>query len=264
MKIRPIKSLVKSCISVMGYQLVRKSNNFDFQSFPTELSKDDRSIFDYVVENSLSMSTRERLYSTLLACRHVVEAKIPGAFVECGVWRGGNSIIAADVFRRLDPQRRIHLYDTFAGMTAPTAIDINLDGMSASQKFQATAREDHNEWAFSPLEEVQANFSRRGLLNDNVSFVRGDVLETLRQPENLPAVISVLRLDTDWYESTRAELETLFPMLSDGGVLIIDDYGHWSGARKAVDEFFSTRRRPLLQYVDYTARMGVKSERISP
>jgi O-methyltransferase len=191
MNIQPIKSLAKSCISMMGYQLVPRSNSnsVDLQSFPTELSKEDKSIFDYVFENGLSMSNRERLYSTLLACRHVVEANVPGGFVECGVWRGGMSILAADVFRRLDSQRPIYLYDTFAGMTAPTAIDINLDGMSATERFQATARETHTEWAFCPFEEVQANFSRRGLLNENVHFVRGDVLETLRQPKNLPAII---------------------------------------------------------------------------
>jgi O-methyltransferase len=105
---------------------------------------------------------------------------------------------------------------------------------------------------------VKANFANAGLLAEGVKFVKGDVAQTLAEPNELPAVISVLRLDTDWYESTRAELESLYPRLSRGGVLIIDDYGHWGGARKAVDEYFSQRDRPFFQYIDQTARSGVK------
>jgi predicted O-methyltransferase YrrM len=96
------------------------------------------------------------------------------------------------------------------------------------------------------------------LLSPSVRFVEGDVVQSLKIESNLPESISVLRLDTDWYESTRAELEVLYPRLSPGGVLIIDDYGHWGGAKKAVDEYFRGRPKPLLQYTDYTGRMGVK------
>ena len=85
---------------------------------------------------------------------------------------------------------------------------------------------------------------------------KGDVLSTLAVPDNLPLKIAVLRLDTDWYESTRMELETLYPRLSVDGVIMIDDYGHWTGARRAVDEYFARGQRPLLQYTDATGRAG--------
>jgi hypothetical protein len=75
----------------------------------------------------------------------------------------------------------------------------------------------------------------------------------------MPAALALLRLDTDWYESTRHELQNLYPMLSTRGVLMIDDYGHWAGSRRAVDEYFSDpRRKILLNRVDYTGRIGIK------
>jgi predicted O-methyltransferase YrrM len=88
-------------------------------------------------------------------------------------------------------------------------------------------------------------------------IVEGDVLETL--PAQAPAMLSVLRLDTDWYVSTKHELEQLYPRLLPGGVLIVDDYGYWRGARKATDDYFQTlHARPLLHRIDYTGRICVK------
>jgi len=122
----------------------------------------------------------------------------------------------------------------------------------------AHQKETHNEWCYASLADVRRTFSDLNLLGSNIEFVEGDVVETLKNELNSPATISVLRLDTDWHESTRAELAVLYPRLSPGGVMIIDDYGHWGGAKKAVDEDVENRPRPLLQYTDYTGRMGVK------
>jgi predicted O-methyltransferase YrrM len=95
--------------------------------------------------------------------------------------------------------------------------------------------------------------------NINCVYVKGDVLKTLKDRGNLPKSISILRLDTDWYDSTRIELEVLYPLLTPGGIIIIDDYGHWSGARSAVDEFFSKQEiKPFFSYIDYTGRVGIK------
>lgn len=87
-------------------------------------------------------------------------------------------------------------------------------------------------------------------LSSQVILIEGDVLETLVKTQNIPGKISVLRLDTDWYESTKKELEVLYPKLAVGGVLMIDDYGYWGGAKKAVDEYFADIPRPFLQYTD--------------
>jgi O-methyltransferase len=226
--------------------------------YPIEMSTSDQKLFRYVRDNNLSTSSDERLFATIMACRYVAEREIQGDFVECGVWRGGNSIIAADVFRNLASRSGVWLFDTFSGMTAPTDADVNIRGESADEKYAQSIRDDHNEWCYAPLEEVQANFSKVGLLTERVKFVKGDVAKTLSASTEMPEVISVLRLDTDWYESTKAELETLYPKLTIGGVLIIDDYGHWGGSRKAVDEYFANRRRPFLQYIDQSARIGIK------
>ena len=94
--------------------------------------------------------------------------------------------------------------------------------------------------------------------NLTVNMIKGDIVETLKDNSNLPSSISVLRLDTDWYESTKVELEKLYPKLSSGGVLLIDDYGHFKGCRKAVDEYFKDDL-PYLHYVDYSCRVIIKS-----
>lgn len=251
-----VSSIPNRLLSAVGLRVVR---SVDLERrFPVEFQQADKAVFDYVRSNGLSTSSDQRLFATIMACSYVVEKGIEGDFVECGVWRGGNSIIAADVFRSRTARKAVWLFDTFAGMTEPTAADVNFRGEPADVKFGRSQQADHNEWCYAPLEEVQSNFQRHGLLDADVRFVKGDVARTLLDPQGLPAKIAVLRLDTDWYESTKVELEVLYPRLSHGGVLIIDDYGHWGGARKAVDEYFDARTRPFLQYIDNTARIGIK------
>jgi len=255
-----MKALIKSALAGLGFRVSRTASPAAAPpGMPVEFSPDDADIIERVIENKLTMVSRERLYATLMACRHVIAQGVPGDFVECGVWRGGNALIAADVFAREGASRSVYLFDTFAGMTAPTSDDVKLrDGGQAMPEFLAGQRSDHNAWCYASLEDVRRSFAEAQRLGPRVRFVQGDVIASLTAPANLPAAISVLRLDTDWYESTRAELEVLYPRLAPGGVLILDDYGHWGGAKKAVDEYFASRPRPLLQYTDYTGRMGVK------
>jgi hypothetical protein len=172
---------------------------------------------------------------------------VEGAYVECGVWRGGSSMAAA--LRMLDEdmnRRELWLYDTFEGMTDPTEEDIRArDGLSAAEKFDAAraARPDDRSdwfWAEASLEDVRDNLASTGYPDELIRFVKGSVETTI--PDAVPERIALLRLDTDWYESTRHELEHLFPRLQPGGVLIVDDYHYWRGARKAVDEYFLAKR----------------------
>jgi O-methyltransferase len=249
-------AILNKLLSVVGLKVIPLSAAD--KRFPVEIDDNDKTVLQYVRGKHLSSSTEERLFATIMACRHVVERNIAGDFVECGVWRGGNSIIAAHVFKNLGSNKTVWLFDTFAGMTEPTEVDMNYRGEGAAEKFRNTRTGDRSDWCYSPIEEVQANFSAVGLLGAGVRFIKGDVARTLAQPAELPTSIAVLRLDTDWYESTRMELETLYPRLAAGGILIIDDYGHWGGARKAVDEYFTRHDRPFLQYIDQTARIGIK------
>jgi O-methyltransferase len=105
------------------------------------------------------------------------------------------------------------------------------------------------------LEDVRRNLLSTGYPEEKCHFIKGDVLKTI--PHEAIDEIAILRLDTDWYESTRHELQHLYPKLTRGGVLIVDDYGHWQGCRKAVDEYF-TGRPPFMFAIDYTARMSIR------
>ncbi|MFL2794268.1 MAG: TylF/MycF/NovP-related O-methyltransferase [Paracoccaceae bacterium] len=240
-----------------------KSQKFQLTDIATELEKIDISLINHIIDKKYTMTSVQRLINTLKSCYYVVENNIPGDFVECGVWRGGNGILAKKVFEHLNSDKSVWMFDTFQGMTAPTSFDVEaMNQLSAQDKFLESQTETHNEWCYASLEDVQKNCLDAGLDVGSFSFIKGDVCETLETPQNIPDKISVLRLDTDWYESTKAELEILYPKLSNGGVLIIDDYGHWEGARKAVDEYFSLQKyKPLFNVIDRTGRSAIKIEK---
>ncbi len=175
--------------------------------------------------------------------------KIPGDIVESGVWRGGNIMLA----RKVLPDRVCWLYDTFAGMTAPGPEDKRRGGTPASVSYDSK-KAAGIQWCGASLEEVRGHLAEMGVLDDTkLRFVVGDVRETLLDPSNLPEQIAILRLDTDWYASTKVELEILYPRLVNGGFLIVDDYGHWQGSRLAVDNYFGTKMR--IDWIDDTAIM---------
>jgi len=114
-------------------------------------------------------------------------------------------------------------------------------------------------WAVADIEDVRRNMASTGYPQDLVRYLKGPVEQTL-PALGPPGPIALLRLDTDWYESTKHELMHLFPLVRPGGILIIDDYGHWEGARKAVDEYFAATGRPFfLHRIDYTGRLLVKA-----
>ncbi len=176
------------------------------------------------------------------ALDHLDEAGVTGAFVECGVWRGGSAMAAALRMLETGGTRDLWLYDTYEGMTEPTDHDVRArDELNAKEHFatsraaQPSARSDWF-WAESTLEDVERNISSTGYPMDRVHLVRGPVEQTI--PVQAPDTIALLRLDTDWYESTKHELIHLFPRLQSGGILIVDDYHYWRGSRKAVDEYF--------------------------
>ena len=206
-----------------------------------------------------------RIHALLDAVEHVTQAQLPGAFVECGVWRGGS--VMAMLLKLLQlgiNDRDVYLYDTFEGMTAPTADDTSaFEAPAADTWGEAQARGERG-WhhLFKPEmfteQSVRESLATTGYPLERLHFVRGPVEQTI--PGTLPGEIALLRLDTDWYESTRHELQWLYPKLVPGGVLIIDDYGHWRGCRKAVDEYFAQGHapRPLLSRIDYSARIAVK------
>jgi O-methyltransferase len=205
-----------------------------------------------------TMTSRARLYSMLQATRYVVQAQIPGDIVECGVWRGGSSMVAALTLLGLgDTERKLWLYDTFEGMPEPGERDVGLRGEDAHAEWERNRQDELSKWCYSPLEEVRANMLGTGLTSDRFEFVQGMVEETL--PARIPERVALLRLDTDWYASTYHELVHLFPLLSPGGVLILDDYDQWEGVRTAVDEYLRDQGiHLLLNRIDYAGRVAIK------
>lgn len=222
------------------------------QKLPADFSAEDRRIWEAV--QSYTMTSPERLQSVCEAVRYVVANRIPGAIVECGVWRGGSSMAAALTLLEVGETRDLHLFDTFEGMVPPGDYDLALDGRSAAEILKEASR-DSVLWGIASLEDVRLNIAATGYPESAITFVPGDVMGTI--PDSAPNEIAVLRLDTDWYESTRHELEHLYPRLAARGVMIVDDYGHWKGARRAVDEFFG-ETRPFLHRIDYTGRLIIK------
>ncbi len=205
-----------------------------------------------------TMTSLERQYALYKALEYVITQNIEGDIVECGVWRGGSSMLAALTLKKMNrTDKSIYLYDTFSGMSEPTDKDISLHGRSSVEKWKTLQQGHINTWDYAPLEEVEKNISSTSYPRNKVHFIKGKVEDTI--PLTVPKKISLLRLDTDWYESTKHELEHLFPRLSKGGILIIDDYGHWQGARKAVDEYIKDNSITIfLNRVDYTGRIAVK------
>ena len=223
------------------------------------LSEEDRRIVERCVPYTLTGVPR--LQALVDATRYCVRREIPGAFVECGVWLGGSILAMILTLQEIGlDDRDIYLYDTFEGMTRPTEADTSaLDG-PALEIWEETEGRPF-EGLFDPQlfseESVRQRVLSTGYPAERLHFVRGAVEETL--PGHAPERLALLRLDTDWYESTSHELRHLYPHLEDGGVLIVDDYGHWDGARQAVDEYFeSAAPPPLLNRIDYAGRIAVK------
>ena len=204
-----------------------------------------------------SMTSKPRLWAVLQAMRHIGREKIEGDIVECGVWKGGNLVLCGLMAQRLGTTRRIWGFDTFEGMPEPKEADVRIATQeSYHEHWQKTTKDGITDWCYSPYEEVEQNF-RREVGGGELRLVKGKVEDTLTDPNNIPDKIALLRLDTDWYESTKKELEVLYPRLQRGGVLIIDDYGYWAGSKKAVDEYFADA--PLwLHRIDISGRLAIK------
>lgn len=252
-----MKQLLKNILRRFGYDLVRyPPNTFsEFDSIP-DFSKHERDIIQ--TARPFTMTSIERMAALVNAVTYLTERQIPGDIAECGVWRGGSMMtIALTLLARGDRSRSLYLYDTFDGMSSPTEDDRNLDGVPAAEQLKRDPK-GTGIWCYASLEDVRENILSTGYPEDKVHLIKGKVEDTI--PATIPSRLSLLRLDTDWYESTKHELAHLYPILHANGILIIDDYGHWQGARKAVDEYFHENGgRVYLHRIDYTGRILVRA-----
>jgi O-methyltransferase len=238
-----------------GYDLVRVVRAKDARRAGDQDFLQDCKILEAV--RPYTMTSAARVHALIDAVRYLVRAGIAGAIVECGVWKGGSMMAAALALRATgDTGRDLFLYDTFAGMPPPTNVDRSYAGEPAEALLRR-AKPGADLWCRAGLDEVRRNLAATGYPAERIHLIPGRVEDNI--PDAAPSVIALLRLDTDWYESTKHELRCLYPRLAPGGILIIDDYGHWQGARRAADEFLATLERPLfLSRIDYTGRIAVK------
>jgi O-methyltransferase len=226
--------------------------------FPSDFSETEKKNIELV--KPFTMTSLERLVALSRAVDHIVTNNIEGDIVECGVWRGGSMMmIATKLIQLKNDSRDLYLFDTFEGMSAPGYEDVSaVDNLNAQKLLDGSDKmAGNNVWCYSSLDEVKLNLQKTNYSPHKLFFVKGKVEDTLPHPSI--GKIALLRLDTDWYESTRHELEILFDKVVTGGVLIIDDYGHWSGSKKAVDEFIEKRKLNIfLNRIDYTGRLAIK------
>lgn len=221
---------------------------------------EERHLETVLAVSDLTMTSPERIVALTQAVDYISSQSVPGEIVECGVWRGGSMAAIARTLNHHNTERELWLFDTFEGMSPPTDVDVDFLGNTAEALLDSQDRDNEESvWCCSTLSTVREAMEATCYPPQKIRYVVGKVEETLNG--DLPESIALLRLDTDWYESTKIELEMLFPRLVPGGVLIVDDYGHWEGCRRAVDEYLSGHGiRMLLNRIDYTGRIGIKAE----
>jgi O-methyltransferase len=244
-----------SAIKNLGINLARRCfNGMLWDIAVQDLTDTEKAIVSRA--RPFTMTSVERLVSLVNSVSYLTRNGIPGDIAECGVWRGGSMMAAAlALLAAGDTDRTLYLYDTFEGMPDPSQRDTNYAGKSASSLLKGHPK-GTGHWCFATLEEVQKNMYSTGYPPDKIKLIKGRVEETL--PVVRPEKLALLRLDTDWYESTKLELEMLYPILHKRGILILDDYGYWQGARQAVDEYFDARNIPVfLHRVDNCGRLIV-------
>ncbi len=246
-----IKAAIHKTFRLFGLDIVQFPPRE--QPYPPDFRDDEADIVREV--RPWTMTSAERIYALIQAVRYVSASAIAGAIVECGVWKGGSmAAIARTLLQLQDVRRDLYLFDTFEGMPEATAKDVDYTGKQASE---VLLENPAFRCADAPLERVKEVLYGTGYPRERIHFVRGRVEETI--PASAPDSIALLRLDTDWYTSTKHELVHLFPRLARAGVIVIDDYGHWRGSRQACDEYFAQNRIPiLLNRIDYTGRIALK------
>jgi len=249
-----LKKLVRDVIRHLGFDVVRYHHHESiYPDVPLS------SINTYNKVRPFTMTSAERIFSLCDAVKYIHDHGIQGDIVECGVWKGGSMMAVADTFANLgDASRNLYLFDTFDGMAPPSQHDVDIRGASAEKLLSHSDKtRDDSVWCVAGLGIVQEAMQMVNYPPEKIHYVQGMVEETI--PGQAPESIALLRLDTDWYESTKHEMEHLFPRLAKGGILIIDDYGHWQGARMAVDDYLSQKgARIFLNRIDYTGRIAVK------
>ncbi len=246
-----LKKIIKKTFNYFNLE-IKRLNSFEdrFKDSIAEISHDDEKILKKI--SNIVLSSRANQWSIIQSLEYISRKNISGSIVECGVFRGGSLILICLIAERLNLDKKIYGYDTFEeGFSELSEFDLDPKG----KKVENT-NTDKN---FFPTKmEVINNFEKYKVSSKFMpNLVKGKTQITLQDNKNVPNEISFLRLDTDIYEPTLDQLNRLYPKLSKGGILHIDDYGHCPGVKKAVDEYFNSKKI-WLHRVDYTCRFLIK------
>ena len=247
-----IKNIINKLIVSTGYSLINNNQKI------VELNNNDKKLIN--LAQTYSMTPQIRIFNLLQSLRYLKNKKIDGDYVECGVWKGGNIILFKKFIEDEDEnsKKKIYAFDTYEGMTEPDKNDYDISSnIPADILLKGDKAKRTNIWGICNLENVKKNIQSCVNSTENIKFIKGPVETTLNDTSNLPDKISLLRLDTDWYNSTKKELDVLYDKVMPGGIIIIDDYGHWGGSKKAVDDFF-LNKYVWMHYVDYACRLIIK------
>ena len=255
-----MKNFIKKIIKLFGYEIISNNEWLNKnENYIAEISRNESEMLNKI--KNFTMTSIPSQWSLIQSIKHIIRNNVEGSFVECGIFRGGNIILMSKLLEEYKVKKNIFAYDTFQGMPLPRKNDLDLRGNSSIDKFLnlKNSEDDGSQWCFCDIEDVKNNIKKFNInYLKNINFVKGKVEETLLKIENLPKKISLLRLDTDFYSSTKTELNILFPLLEKNGILIVDDYGHFMGAKKAVDEYFH-ENKVWFHRVDYSTRLLIKN-----
>jgi len=250
-----IKKVIRSVFRKFGYDFVRRLPS----GFPVDFKRRHIEIIKRV--SRYTITSHLKIHALIESVRYILQNDIKGDFLECGVYKGGSMMtIALTLMAEGVTDRELYLFDTFEGMPAPDERDIDIWDEPALKEFSKCKISNvSSTWMNASLEDVKEAMSLTGYPMEKIHFVKGLVENTL--PYNAPEAIALLRLDTDWYQSTIHELIHLYPRVSPKGIVIVDDYGHYKGARSAVDEYFYHNKIvPFLHRIDYSGRLIIKYE----
>ncbi len=247
------KKFIKKIFNLLGFNIIRKNNfNDRWADFTIECNKDDKINIDNALKYSLC--TKPNLWSLIQSIKYISEKKIKGDFVECGIFKGGSLGLMAHYAQKYQIDCKVFGYDTFEVGFLKSSLnskDISIKG----KKIEPETKIDN----FYPTKNEVEQILKKFFTDEKYSpkLIKGDILKTLKEEKNIPNNISLLRMDTDLYSTTKLQLETLYPKLEKGGVLHIDDYGMCPGVKAAVDEYFGNQTI-WLHRVDLSCRLMIK------
>ena len=249
------KQIIKSIFNLFGYEIHKKNNFMNrFSDYIVEASDDE--LINLEKFERLCLASKTNLWSINQSLQHIKNKNIPGELVECGIYNGFTIAFIDKIAEQIGLNKSIWGYDTFEEGFLKDTVSENDNFNIKKKKFDVT----NDKTDYFTKEQVIKNINKHtNFNNERIKLIKGNIIETLEKEENAPNKISFLRMDTDIYQTTKKQLEILYPKLSVGGVLHIDDYGWMSGVKDAVDEYFKDKKI-WLHRVDLTCRYLIKED----